>query len=230
MKERLAQLLRKHGASALPGFVIPAAINIPIFLLMTALLRQAALDPSTPFAAEVIPWWSPSPELAAQFKVSANILADRGLEPETIARMQGSMGGPTLADRDPTMIGPISFGMLTMANTELSSWSRRTLAKIDATAGNSKGDYPAEKPDDIAAQTAKQLLDDPDQHETRRGRIISNALRVLAIAFIPIAMQAPGVIIVYWLSSGVYTLAQNSVLAVLDKRYETQRARKQATR
>lgn len=219
MKDALAALLRKHNASPLSTFFAPIIVNIPIFILMTALLRQSVLDPTPPFASEILPWWTPSPELAAQFKVSASILADRGLDPDTISRLQGSMGGPTLADRDPTMIGPISFGMLTMANTELNSWSRRNIAKLSAvTNPDLVNGRPASR--DAAAKTADKLLSDPDAHETRRSRIISNALRFVAIAFIPIAMQAPGVLIVYWLSSGVYTLLQNSVLAVLDRQRE----------
>lgn len=192
LKEKLADLLRKHNASPLPAFVGPATVSIPIFLVMTALVRQAALDPSSPFASEVLPWWSPSPELAQQFKSSTAILADRGFDEATIAKLKGTMGGPTLADKDPTMIGPVSFGMLTMANTELTSWTRRSIAKIrDVTSGNA----------DAAARTAGKLLQDgakpaaeiEKEQEPRRVRIITNALRVMAIAFIPIACQAPGV-------------------------------------
>ncbi len=61
LKAELAKLLRKHNASPLPAFIGPATVSIPVFLLMTALLRQSALDPSTPFASEVLPWWSPRP-------------------------------------------------------------------------------------------------------------------------------------------------------------------------
>ena len=159
---------------------------------MTALLRQSALDPASPLAAEVLPWWSPSPELAQQFKSSTAILADRGFDEATIAKLRGTMGGPTLVDKDSTMIGPMSFGMLTLANTELNSWSRRSIARIRAiTSGET----------DAAARTADKLLADGNKgaaeanedEEPRRVRIITNALRVLAIAFIPIACQAPGV-------------------------------------
>ena len=159
---------------------------------MTALLRQSALDPSSPFTAEVLPWWSPSPELAQQFKSSTAILADRGFDEAAIAKLKGTMGGPTLVDKDSTMVGPVAFGMLTLANTELNSWSRRSIAKIRAvTSGET----------DAAARTAEKLLTDgskaaaeaKEEEEPRRVRIITNALRVLAIAFIPIACQAPGV-------------------------------------
>ncbi|CDW96918.1 hypothetical protein [Sporisorium scitamineum] len=231
LKAKLAELLCKHNASPLPAFVGPAMVTIPVFLLMTALLRQCTLDPTSPLTSEVLPWWSPSPELAQQFKASTAILADRGFDEAAIAKLKGTMGGPTLVDKDSTMIGPLSFGMLTLANTELNSWSRRSIAKIRAvTSGKS----------DAAARTAEKLLDNPagaqaqaqskqeEDDEPPRARIITNALRVLAIAFIPIACQAPGVLVIYWLSSGIYTLIQNSILAVMDRRSEViKAARKQ---
>ncbi|EST10140.1 Membrane insertase OXA1/ALB3/YidC [Kalmanozyma brasiliensis GHG001] len=223
LKAKLAELLRKHNASPLPAFLGPALVTIPVFLLMTALLRQCALDPSSPLSTEVLPWWSPSPELAQQFKASTAILADRGFDEAAIAKLRGTMGGPTLVDKDSTMIGPLSFGMLTLANTELNSWSRRSIAKLRAVTSDRS---------DAAARTAGKLLaeqpkgakqDEPE--EPARARIITNALRIMAIAFIPIACQAPGVLVIYWLSSGIYTLIQNSVLAVFDRRSEALRAK-----
>lgn len=159
---------------------------------MTALLRQSALDPASPFTTEVLPWWSPSPELAQQFKSSTAILADRGFDEAAISKLQGTMGGPTLVDKDSTMIGPLSFGMLTLANTELNSWSRTSLAKIRAvTSGETDAaDRTAEK---LLADGSKDPVEAKGEEEPRRVRIITNALRVMAIGFIPIACQAPGV-------------------------------------
>ncbi|PWZ00919.1 hypothetical protein BCV70DRAFT_199286 [Testicularia cyperi] len=229
LKEQLAQLLRKHKASPLPALFGPATVSIPVFLLMTALLRQSALDPSTPFASEVLPWWEPSPELAAQFKASTAILADRGFDDAMIDKLKGTMGGPTLVDRDSTMYGPVAFGMLTLANTELNSWSRRSLAKISAAAeADAAPAATRTNRPDAAAKAADKLLEQPEE-EPRRSRIITNALRVLAIAFIPIASQAPGVLVVYWLSSGVYTLLQNSVLTILDRRRELRKTQSSLT-
>ncbi|KIS70994.1 uncharacterized protein UMAG_00912 [Mycosarcoma maydis] len=230
LKAELAKLLRKHNASPLPAFLGPAVVTIPVFLLMTALLRQCALDPTSPLSSEVLPWWSPSPELAQQFKASTAILADRGFDEAAIAKLRGTMGGPTLVDRDSTMIGPLSFGMLTLANTELNSWSRRSIAKIRViTSGGGS---------DAAARTADKLLNHksggarsqvkPEDDEPPRARIMTNALRIMAIAFIPIACQAPSILVIYWLSSGIYTLLQNSILAVLDRQSEViKAARKQ---
>ncbi|SPO24966.1 related to COX18 - mitochondrial inner membrane protein required for membrane insertion of C-terminus of Cox2p [Ustilago trichophora] len=223
LKTALTALLRKHNVSPMPAFIGPATISIPVFLLMTALLRQSALDPASPFATEVLPWWSPSPELAQQFKSSTAILADRGFDEAAISKLQGTMGGPTLVDKDSTMIGPLSFGMLTLANTELNSWSRRSLAKIRAvTSGETDAaDRTAEK---LLAAGSKDPAEATGEEEPRRVRIITNALRVMAIGFIPIACQAPGVLVIYWLSSGIYTLIQNSILAVMDRRSEVIKA------
>ncbi|KAJ9479773.1 Cytochrome c oxidase biogenesis-related protein [Pseudozyma hubeiensis] len=221
LKAELAKLLRKHNASPLPAFLGPAVVTIPVFLLMTALLRQCALDPTSPLSTEVLPWWSPSPELAQQFKASTAILADRGFDEAAIAKLKGTMGGPTLVDRDSTMIGPLSFGMLTLANTELNSWSRRSIAKIrSVTSGGDAAARTADKPLTDKPEQSRQEVDD----EPPRARIITNALRVMAIAFIPIACQAPGVLVIYWLSSGIYTFIQNSVLAVMDRRSEVVKA------
>ncbi|KAJ1033670.1 hypothetical protein NDA13_001654 [Ustilago tritici] len=227
LRAKLAELLRKHNVSPLPAFIGPATLNIPVFLLMTALLRQSALDPTSPFTSEVLPWWSPSPELAQQFKASTAILADRGFDEAAIAKLKGTMGGPTLVDKDSTMLGPVTFGMLTLANTELNSWSRTSIAKIRAVSSG-KEDGASRMADKLLAEKGKEGAEVKAEEEPRRMRIITNALRVMAIAFIPIACQAPGVLVIYWLSSGIYTMIQNSVFAVLDRRSEAIKvARKQ---
>ena len=172
LKNKLASLLKQHRCSPLPTFIAPLAVHLPVFFLMSAIIRQATISPGSPFLTELLPWWSPSPELAEQIKATTAILTDRGVDPEAIARLQGTQGGPTLADRDKTMIGPVGLGMLTLTNVELTSWSRRTLTSVESQPEREK-DAPEEEP--------------------RRNRIITNALRVLAIGFIPIASQAPGV-------------------------------------
>lgn len=159
---------------------------------MTALLRQSTLDPTSPFTTEVLPWWSPSPELAQQFKASTAILADRGFDETAIAKLKGTMGGPTLVDKDSTMLGPVTFGMLTLANTELNSWSRRSIAKIRAVTSDQE-DRASRTAGKLLAENGKQQAEEKGEEEPRRVRIITNAMRVLSIAFIPIACQAPGV-------------------------------------
>ncbi|KAN0065617.1 hypothetical protein ACQY0O_000743 [Thecaphora frezii] len=213
LKAKINSLMKQHRCAPLPSLLAPFAVHLPVFLVVSALIRQAALASGTPFADEVLPWWSPSPEMAAQFKASASILADRGLEPELIAKLHGTQGGPTLADRDTSMIGPVSLGLLTMTNVELTSWSRRALAKLASVGTPAASDKPKEAVDVV----------DAEEEEPRRTRILTNVFRTLAIAAIPIATQAPGALIIYWLSSGVYTLMQNSVFAFLDRRREAQK-------
>ncbi len=70
LKAKLAQLLRKHKRIAATALPRTGRGDHSVFLLMTALLRQAALDPTSPLSSEVLPWWSPSPELAQQFKLA----------------------------------------------------------------------------------------------------------------------------------------------------------------
>ncbi|EPQ27485.1 uncharacterized protein PFL1_05023 [Pseudozyma flocculosa PF-1] len=225
LKAKIRDLLRQHRCSPVPSFLAPLAVHLPVFLMLSALIRQSAMLPGSPFAAEVLPWWSPSPEMAAQFKASASILADRGMEPELIAKLQGTQGGPTLADRDNTMIGPVSLGMLTMTNVELTSWSRRAMAKLTALGDSTKAEAKPPGPASDAAARGQPTSSgvsssSSEDEEPRRTRILTNAFRVLAIASIPIASQAPGALIIYWLSSGTYTLVQNSIFALVDRRRE----------
>lgn len=54
--------------------------------------------------------------------------------------------------------------------------------------------------------------------EPRTARIISNVLRISAVFFIPIAAMAPSAVCAYWLTSNLFTLAQNLVFAWFDGR------------
>ena len=54
--------------------------------------------------------------------------------------------------------------------------------------------------------------------EPRNARIVSNVLRISAVFFIPIAAMAPSAVCAYWLTSNLFTLAQNVVFAWYDKR------------
>ncbi|PWN49937.1 hypothetical protein IE53DRAFT_331171 [Violaceomyces palustris] len=232
LKARLSELMKVHNCSPLPTFLAPLAVNVPLFIVLSTVIRYASLPPS-PFSFEILPWWEPSPEIQAQFSASAMILAEKGLDTEQITRLQGTFGGPTLSDKDSTMMGPIALGLMTMTNVELGGWTRRTLSRftdVDSSAAEGR----TNKDGGGAAVTAKDefksqgkgkgkgkevtSMEGEAEEEPARSRILTNALRVMAIGFIPIASQAPGALLIYWLSSGAFTLGQNVVFAILDSR------------
>ncbi|KAK0547449.1 hypothetical protein OC845_004081 [Tilletia horrida] len=271
MKKSLSDLLRKHRCTPLPTMLVPLAVQIPLFITLSYLIREAALTPQ--FAAELLPWstWSftgPSAAEQAQldaFAQSASILRDRGMNEETLAQIMGPRGGgasgggigTTLAQKDTSMQGPIALGMITLLNAELNAYrSRRDRDQLKddipkqatsddqsspsnsqalpprtvtrPTASIATRDYrpkaaqaqssarsetPAPKPagseDKAAVSPAKSAA---EERTSLRTAIFTNTLRVAAIAFIPIASQVPGGLLVYWLSSAMYTMVQNGIL------------------
>ncbi|KAK0522222.1 hypothetical protein OC842_006526, partial [Tilletia horrida] len=136
MKKSLRDLLRKHRCTPLPTMLVPLAVQIPLFITLSYLIREACLSPE--FAQELLPWstWSfTGPTLAQQqqldaFAQSASILRDRGMNEEMLAQLMGPRGGgasgggigSTLAQKDSSMQGPIALGMITLLNAELSAY------------------------------------------------------------------------------------------------------------
>lgn len=51
-----------------------------------------------------------------------------------------------------------------------------------------------------------------------RQRIMSNVLRIVAVASIGVAAELPAAVVLYWLTSTSFSLAQNTVLNAFDKR------------
>ncbi|KAK4051772.1 hypothetical protein OIO90_004596 [Microbotryomycetes sp. JL221] len=65
------------------------------------------------------------------------------------------------------------------------------------------------------------VIEETDE-EPRTTRIITNALRFSAILFIPFAAFAPSAVCVYWFTSNVFTLIQNSIFAYFDRTKDQQ--------
>ena len=105
------------------------------------------------------------------------------------------LGGPTLADRDPTFTMPLACGSLNMVNVELTSWTRQQRRVRESDLG-------------LSTEQEADLEEEPP-----RARILSNALRVGAILSIPIACQVPSILLVYWCTSSVMTLGTNLYFA-----------------
>ncbi|EDP42344.1 hypothetical protein MGL_3102 [Malassezia globosa CBS 7966] len=170
------------------------AVHIPLFVLLTMLLRQTAFFPDTPLAQELVPWWSPDETFAAESAATRQILLDKGLDPGMADRLT-KLGGPTLADRDPTFTMPLACGSLNMVNVELTSWTRQQRRVRESDLG-------------LSTEQEADLEEEPP-----RARILSNALRVGAILSIPIACQVPSILLVYWCTSSVMTLGTNLYFA-----------------
>ncbi|KAE8267959.1 hypothetical protein A4X09_0g4393 [Tilletia walkeri] len=271
MKKSLRTLLRKHRCTPLPTMLIPLAVQIPLFITISYLIREACL--SLEFSQELLPWstWSlTGPTLAEQqqleaFAQSASILRDRGMNEEMLAQMMGPKGGgasggglgTTLTQKDSSMQGPIALGLITLLNAELTAHRAN---KERAQLGNNI-DPPQPPPSTTprsstplpgsrsVAPTTKAIRDyrsssgthrhastkssssaaegDPEKDAVEertsfRAAIFTNTLRAAAVAFVPISSQVPGGLLVYWLTSATYTLAQN---AILDWRERKERER-----
>ncbi|CEL59325.1 hypothetical protein RSOLAG1IB_03258 [Rhizoctonia solani AG-1 IB] len=112
---------------------------------------------------------------------------------------------PSLAQVDPTGVLPIAIGLIMFSNIELGRLSRLIKApKPIPSNGSSK---PTEE---------KGLVEQP-----RMSTIFSaleNGLRAVSILFIWIAMQAPGSVVLYWLTSASYTFAERLFFINLGKK------------
>lgn len=201
LAEKWDHLIHLHDCSPMRTTLASFAVHIPVFVLVTMLLRQGALLPDSPLVTELLPWWTPDASFASQAQASQQILLDKGVDPAVVERLT-KVGGPTLADRDSTLVMPIVVGALNMLNVELSQWVRarrvareRALGLGSTHAGAPEGEQAPEPP---------------------RERLIGNLLRGSAVVSIPIASQVPGAMLVYWTTSALVTLVQNSYFAWLD--------------
>ncbi|PKI82696.1 hypothetical protein MVES_003536 [Malassezia vespertilionis] len=167
------------------------------------LLQKGAIMGDSVLAHEIVPWWSPDATVAAQASASQQILQEKGLDPELVRRLT-QIGGPTLADTDPTRIMPVAVGALNMANVEIGNWTRqRRRAKEHALGLGS-----APKSNEGSAEPGPE-----PEPEPLRSRVLSTVLRAGAVISIPIATQVPAVLLVYWATSACATFAQNMYFA-----------------
>lgn len=203
LKEKWQHLVRLHDCSPWRTTGASLLVHIPLFLLVTALLRQAAVLPDSPLIQELIPWWSPDPAFAAQVATTKQLLVEKGLDPVSIERLTKIGGGPTLVDRDSTQIMPIVVGSLNMLNVELSQWVRQRRAAREQQLGLGGG---PSVPTDTNGAPLPSL----------RERVLGNVLRTGAVVSIPIACSVPSVLLVYWTTSALVTMVQNSYFAWLD--------------
>ncbi|KAF8681126.1 60Kd inner membrane protein [Rhizoctonia solani] len=113
---------------------------------------------------------------------------------------------PSLAQVDPTGVLPIAIGLIMFSNIELGRLSRpaKTTPKPVPTGSSSN---PTEE---------KALMEQPRMSAIISG--LENGLRGVSILFIWIAMQAPGSVVLYWLTSASYTFIERLCFINLGKR------------
>lgn len=98
------------------------------------------------------------------------------------------------------MAGPLALGMLALLNVELGAWNRRTIKELAAGPEVPKdenikasAEVEGREGEPTSAGSISQGTTAEGKEEPLRTRIITNVMRVGAIAFVPIASQAPGV-------------------------------------
>ncbi|CAE7130381.1 unnamed protein product [Rhizoctonia solani] len=118
---------------------------------------------------------------------------------------------PSLAQVDPTGVLPIAVGLIMFSNIELGRLSRPFKAKP------TPSDAVLSTPDKSSKASGEIAL----AEQPKMSTIISafeNGLRGVSILFIWIAMQAPGAVVLYWLTSASYTLLERLFFINLNKR------------
>ncbi|KZT53386.1 hypothetical protein CALCODRAFT_54411 [Calocera cornea HHB12733] len=150
------ELLAKHGTSPLAMRLVPLAVHIPLFLMISVTLRQAAASPVSPLARESF------------------------------------LTIESLASTDTSGVLPIAFGLLTMVNVEM-------IRQPPSPAGP-------------LPPTLLKLL------WSRRRAILDFVLRFTGIIAIPMALNMPGAVVIYWITSGLYTFTERLTFTTLDQR------------
>lgn len=165
---------------------MPLLITIPVVFFISLSIRAGVIPPS-PLWDETIPWWSPPPDLAASFKASAQLLAERGMDAESLSHLTRPMG-PSIGQVDSTFIGPLALLVLNWSNFELSGWVRKT---------NLSNQEPSEVDKGIAQQhkdaTGVDSEDQITQAQSMRSRVVSTIVRVWTILMVPVAANVPSV-------------------------------------
>lgn len=180
--------MKEHRCSPMFTLLAPSlGIHIPLFLLVSQVIRLAAGMPGSGLGNEVIAWWTPPESLVKQFEEGAKLLAARGMEGEALQRLTMPMG-PTLSETDRTMMSPVVLGLLMLSNTELTQWLRRATGADEAQA---KLNAKAKQGEMSAVEKAEFMAE--ESVEPIKTKAIGNTLRGLSIMFVIFSSQAPSV-------------------------------------
>ncbi|CAO1626808.1 unnamed protein product [Sympodiomycopsis kandeliae] len=215
LRSRYRSLVQENKCHPIQTIAVPLVITIPLFIFLSFSIRAGVVQPS-PFWSEILPWWSPSEDLVASFKTSAQMLIDRGMDPADLKHLSEPMG-PSLGSSDSTFIGPLGLLVLNWGNVELTQYLRRNNLSLSSS-------EQSETDKEIAAQQKEQSHGKIDQakdvetSDSVRSRFVSWLMRSWTILLVPISANVPGALLIYWTSTAAFTFAQNIIFSIVDRR------------
>ncbi|GEM10050.1 hypothetical protein Rt10032_c10g4067 [Rhodotorula toruloides] len=247
-KKEAYAIARRHNCSPRLTVLVPPLVNLPILITATLVLRDACERAQSLLA--VTPASLPSLLQVA----SSSTLTTTALTNLHDLASTSFLWVPSLVLPDVTMYLPLGVGLLMLLNIEVSSQIRRQAQEareaienpLDVVAAAGKPVSAAERRRMVArgAREGKPLtvrglstvpsrpapLPSPPRAVERKkpdtNKIISNALRLASLAFIPIAGMAPAAVCIYWMTSNAFTLVQNAVFRWSDRDEEKKRRMK----
>ncbi|KAI9221450.1 membrane insertase OXA1/ALB3/YidC [Blastocladiella britannica] len=106
---------------------------------------------------------------------------------------------PSLSLADPTMMLPVLLGASQLLNVELMMGSLAASKAIDA-------------PSKAIENEGQQEGSGPPWASMDRATLVTNALRAVSVIIVPVASTVPSGIVLYWLSSSAFSVAQNAAM------------------
>ncbi|GAA5913795.1 hypothetical protein JCM6882_007701 [Rhodosporidiobolus microsporus] len=223
-----------RASAALP--ISPDALPSLISASPSSLLSPTALAHLHDLAATPL-WWCPSlvlpdPTMFLPLAVGVAALLNVEVTAQTRRAAVGAVGAVEGAPQPDVVQAASSSspaGQVTGAMPVVSAAERRRLVARRARAGesvharqfSSSPSLLAVAPGSggpIAADVGAGVV-----KGQRQQRVVTNMLRVAAVAFIPLAGMAPSAVCIYWVTSNLFTLAQNVALWWLDRGKEKDR-------
>ncbi|KAJ3353256.1 Cytochrome c oxidase assembly protein cox18, mitochondrial [Allomyces javanicus] len=203
---KIGELYHDHGVRPLFTALAPLA-QAPLWITMSLTLRRMAAVPGTEPVSALVRDYGPAPLVGADASPLLDLIV------------------PHLAATDATWITACAFGAIQLANVELAALSLLNPAPSAPPA--SKLATPVEP----SATTATPATDATDAGATptapaapaagwTRHAVIKHMMRATAVLMVPIAHAMPAGVVLYWLTSAAFSVAQNVVFKIwLPRRY-----------
>ncbi|KAJ9090924.1 hypothetical protein QFC19_009350 [Naganishia cerealis] len=218
LAEHQAALLKKHNCHPLATGLLPAFIHIPIFLLLSLTIRQAAalatpapIDPSSlettadvltslpahaSFANEHVLWLSslidPDPSLIIPLAVGLMAFANVEVMQNWRGATSAAAGEPTVQPIDPKVASStVSAAQTPLAQQQKPAKLKPNFGRISSVQKRSIiQDETAAGNMTPAEQRKRELL---EKGGTMRERVVGNVMRILAVVMVGIAAELPAV-------------------------------------
>ncbi|BGP09610.1 Cytochrome c oxidase assembly protein COX18, mitochondrial [Rhodotorula toruloides] len=250
-KKEAYAIARRHNCSPRLTVLVPPLVHMPILITATLVLRDAcdraqsllAVTPaSLPSLLDLAPGstltttalsnlhdlastsflWVPSlvlPDVTMYLPLGVGLLMLLNIEVSSQIRRQTQEAREAIEN-------PLD-AMVAQAGKPVSAAERRRMVARGARDGKpmvvrgmaTVPSRPAPPPPPPPPQAVERKKPDTN-------KIISNALRLASLAFIPIAGMAPAAVCIYWMTSNAFTLVQNAVFRWIDRDEEKKRRMK----